>query len=144
MPITQDQARAAALIITGLGGTPTVTAGPAATDRTPFLARQIAELGPVWQVAWQGIRLRLPSAASNVTDEYSRSVLLRLSQRTGQLVSATLRAAGELPPDTRPTPEGQMAQQQLQQAAERYAGLPPTPPRQTLLQALDAVLTRGI
>ena len=74
----------------------------------------------------------------------SRAVVVRLSQSTGQFLSATLRAAGELPAGVRPTPDGEAAEQQLQQLTERYAGLPGTPPRRSLLQALDAILTGGI
>jgi hypothetical protein len=93
-------------------------------------------------VVWQDVRLSLPSA-SGASDQHSRQVQIRLSQGTGQLLSATLRA-GELADGARPTPDGDVAQRQLQQAAERYAGLPASPPRVSLLQALDAVLVRGI
>ena len=142
MPITREQARAGALSLTGLGGTPTITPGPPAVGGTPFLSRQIAALGPVWEVAWQDVRLSLPSAAG-AADQHSRTVLVRLAQGTGQLLSVTMRA-GELPAGARPTPDAEVAQQQLQQAAERYEGLPGAPPRHSLLQALDAVLARGI
>ena len=79
-----------------------------------------------------------------MTDKYSRAIVIRLSQATGQLLGATLRTLGELPASIRPTPDGEAAEQQLQQLTERYAGLPRTPPRLSLLQALDSVLTRGV
>jgi hypothetical protein len=142
--INLEQARAAALRLTGLTATPTITPAPASVDRTPFLGQRIGSLGPVWQIAWQDLRLSLPSAPSGVSDQYARTVVLRLAQSTGQFLGATLRAAGELPSTVRPTPDGEVAQQQLQQLTERYEGLPRTPPGRSLLQALDAVLTKGV
>lgn len=144
MAINLEQARAAAQTLTGLTGTPTITPSLTAVDRIPFLTQQIASIGPVWQVEWRNVRLTLPSAGSGVTDQYSRTVVIRLAQANGQLLGATLRASGERPAGVRPIPEGEQAQQQLQQASERYEGFPPAPPRQSLLRALDAVLTRGI
>jgi len=142
--INLEQARVAALRLTGLTGTPAIAPALPSEDRTPFLGQQIASLGSVWNVEWQDIRLSLPSAPSGIVDHYSRVVVVRLAQGTGQFLSATLRAAGELPSDVRPTPDGEAAQQQLQQLTERYEALPRTPPRRSLLQALDAVLTKGI
>jgi len=142
--INLEQARVAALRLTGLTGTPTIAPARPSEDRTPFLGQQIASLGSVWNVEWKDIRLSLPSAPSGIVDHYSRVVVVRLAQGTGQFLSATLRAAGELPSDVRPTPDGEAAQQQLQQLTERYEALPRTPPRRSLLQALDAVLTKGI
>lgn len=142
MLVSREQALSTALSVTGLGGTPAVAPGPPAGDRTPFLGRQLAALGPTWEVTWRGVRLALPSARG-AGDPYPRTVVVRLAQASGQLLGATLHA-GELPAGARPTPDGEVAQEQLRRAAESYQGLPPAPPRQPLLGALDAVLARGI
>ena len=144
MAINLEQARVAAQRLTGFTGTPTIAPALPGVDRTPFLGQQIASLGPVWNVEWKDVRLALPSAGAGIVDQYARAVMVRLAQGTGQFLSATLRAAGELPSGVRPTPEGEVAQQQLQQLTERYESLPRTPPRRSLLQALDAILTKGI
>jgi len=92
--INLEQARVAALRLTGLTGTPAIAPALPSEDRTPFLGQQIASLGSVWNVEWQDIRLSLPSAPSGIVDHYSRAVVVRLAQGTGQFLSATLRAAG--------------------------------------------------
>jgi hypothetical protein len=141
--INLEQARAAAMTLTGITAVPTITPGLPGAERTPFIAQQIVGLGPVWQVAWQGIRLSLPSAAG-AADQHTRNVIVRIAQGTGQFLGGILRAEGDLPPGVRPTPEGEEAQQQLRQLGESYEGLPRMPPRQSLMQALDAILSRGV
>ena len=143
MAINLEQARAAAMTLTGITAAPAITPGPSAADRTPFIGQQIAGLGPVWRVVWQGVRLSLPSAAG-AADPHARSVIVRIAQGTGQLLGGVLRVEGDLPSAVRPTPEGDEAQQQLRQLGESYDGLPRMPPRQSLMQALDAILSRGV
>ena len=142
MLISSEQALTAARALSGLGGSPAVSAAPAAGDRTPFLGRQVAALGQVWEVAWQGVRLALPSARG-AGDPYTRTVVLRLAQTTGQFLGATLRA-GALPAGARPIPDGELAQEQLRRGFESYQGLPAAPPRHSLMSALDAVQARGL
>jgi hypothetical protein len=144
MALTLEQARAAASRLTGLTGVPQIGPGVSTVDRTPFLGRQIASLGAVWDITWPDVRLSLPSAPAGMTDQYSRAIAVRLSQSTGQLLGVVLRMSGERPSDMRPTPDGELAEQQLLQLTERYVGLPRTPPRVSMIQALDAVLTRGV
>jgi hypothetical protein len=144
MALTLAQARAAALGLTGLTGVPLIAPGTRTADRTPFIGQQIASLGAVWDVTWHNVRLSLPSAPAGMSDQYSRSIAVRLSQATGQLVGLAIRTAGERPANMRPTPDGELAEQQLLELSERYAGLPRTPPRLSMIQALDAVLTRGV
>lgn len=142
MPFTREQALSAARSITGLTGMPSVAPGLPARDRVPFLSQQVAALGPVWELVWQGVRLSLPSARG-AADAYERRVVLRLAQGTGQVIGATL-AAGTAVAGMRPTPDGDMAQDQLRRASESYKGLPLAPPRHSLLAALDAVQARGV
>ena len=143
MPITREQAVASALSLTGLTGVPGVAAVARAGERTPFVGQQMAALGTAWELTWPNVRLSLPSARG-AADQYARTVTVRLAQAGGQFLGATLRAAGELPPGVRPTPEGEVAQDQLRRAGESYAGVPATAPRLSLLSALDAVFVQGV
>jgi hypothetical protein len=142
MPLGPDQALTAALSLTGLGGTPTVAPASGFGERTPFVGRQMAALGPAWELTWQAFRMALPSARG-AADRYARTVVVRVAQGNGQFLGATLRA-GELPAGVRPTPDGEVAQDQLRRASESYAGLPAVPPRVSLVRALDAVLEQGV
>jgi len=141
--INLEQARAAAMTLTGIAAVPTITPGPASVERAPFVGQLVAGLGPVWQIAWQGIRLSLPSARG-AADRHARNVIIRIAQGTGQFLGGTIRAEGELPANVRPTPDGDVAQAQLRQLGESYEGLPRLPPRRSLVQALDAILSRGV
>jgi hypothetical protein len=141
MFIGREQALSAARTLVGLSGTPAIAAATSAGERTPFLGAQMAALGQAWELTWREVRLALPSARGQA-DRYSRTVVVRLAQSSGQLLGATLRAA-QLGAGVRPIPEGEVAQQQLRRAAESYKGLPGMPPRQTLVGALDAVFARA-
>jgi hypothetical protein len=141
-----SDARSAALSVTGfdrLG--PITTAAKLEVvndDATPFLANEIKRR-PIWRVEMKGISLKLPSAIPGFEDRYKRDFTVLLNPETGQLLAMQSRCS-QPDPEMRPEPSAASAEKQLKDAGETYHGLPRNPPRLSLLDALDAVLDRGI
>ncbi|MGD2108177.1 MAG: hypothetical protein PVI86_02175 [Phycisphaerae bacterium] len=113
-----------------------------ATDRTPFLSRQVVGR-PVWQVVIEDWKVRLSAAPRAVEDTYTRTLDVFLDAQSGRV----LRIASRWPegmPRTYEDPTTESATAQLRAGGnERYHGFPETPPVVTFEKAVDATLLGG-
>jgi hypothetical protein len=114
-----------------------------ADDTTPFLSKRIkGKL--VWRVDFGPAALVLKSAAPRFRDRYQRTFSVFLDPGSGQLLCIRSRFTGAAG-DMRPEPPAASAEAQMAAGGEeKYVDFPATDPKVAFLDAIDAILDRGI
>lgn len=113
-------------------------------DNTPFLHTQINGKKGVWRVEIKNVRFKLKSAAPGFKDRYIRNFQVFVDPNTGHLLKITSKFDGN-DPNMLPEPPAIVAEVRIRNHGnEIYHGFPPEPPKVSLLQALDAILTEGV
>jgi hypothetical protein len=123
----------------GVVGNPQLT--KAAVVEIPFLGKTVTGR-PVWVVDVTNVVLRLKSATSDSGDPYSRKARILIDSETGQVLEICISVAGEQ--EVFPQPSMASAEEQMRNSGETYTGFPSDPPRTSLIDTLDAVLSNGI
>ena len=112
-------------------------------DNTPFLHAQINGKRDVWLVEIENVRLRLKSAPPGFEDKYVRNFQIFIDPNTGHLLKITSTFDGN-DPNMLPEPPAAVAERQMRNSErEIYYGFPTDPPKISLLDALDAILSKG-
>ncbi|NIP25051.1 MAG: hypothetical protein GWN67_14770 [Phycisphaerae bacterium] len=112
-------------------------------DNTPFLHRQINGKKNVWRIKIKNVRLKLKSAIPGFKDRYLRTFEVLIDPNTGHLLRITS-TCDVNDPNMLPEPPAKEAEIQLMRMGEIYHGFPAEPPKINFLDALDAVLSKGI
>ena len=143
---TKAQAVETAMRFTGLnrlqGTTVTAQRETVAENKTPYLSNRIVNR-QLWRVEIQNAVLKLKSGAAEVRDPYVRSFEVLIAEDTGELLGVDSSSGADVS-DLRPRASAKVAENQLREQGEIYAGFPPGEPRITFLDALDLILAKGV
>lgn len=90
-------------------------------ERTPFLWKQYMGQ-PVWKIEYADAVLEFKSVIPDYMDSHKRKFVVRLDEKTGQLISIVSKFDGK-DPDLREQPSGSDAEEQLKAEEEIYYGL---------------------
>jgi hypothetical protein len=112
-------------------------------DNTPFLHTQINGKKNVWRAEIRNFRLKLKSGSPGYKDKYVRNFEVLVDPNGGHLLRVTSTFDGN-DPDMLPEPPAEVAEAQFRRMKEVYHGFPATPPKISLIDALDAVGAHGI
>lgn len=113
-------------------------------DNTPFLHRQINGKKNVWRIEIKNVRLKLKSVWPRYKDNYLRNFEVLVDPNTGHLLRIRSKFDG-YDPNMLPEPPAEWAEARIRGAGyEIYHGFPAEPPKISFLEALDAIMTKGV